>query len=110
MKVGALKPFEVLINGHTFDEDRINQTVNLGATEEWLLRNTSPDWHSFHIHVNDFQVMEIDDPHRGKTGVQDWGLDNVNVSAPVFGDKHVVSTPATLANPKWLSLPPPGFS
>jgi suppressor of ftsI len=55
-----MKPFEVLIDGHTFDEDRIDQTVQLGATEEWLLRNTSPDWHPFHIHVNDFQVVEID--------------------------------------------------
>jgi FtsP/CotA-like multicopper oxidase with cupredoxin domain len=54
-----MKPFEVLIDGHTFDEDRIDQSVELGATEEWLLRNTSPDWHPFHIHVNDFQVTEI---------------------------------------------------
>jgi suppressor of ftsI len=54
-----MKPFAVLIDGHTFDEDRIDQTVKLGATEEWLLRNTSPDWHPFHIHVNDFQVIEI---------------------------------------------------
>ena len=54
-----MKPFEVLIDGHTFGEDRIDQTVKLGATEEWLLRNTSPDWHPFHIHVNDFQVVEI---------------------------------------------------
>ena len=49
-----------------------------------------------HIHVNDFQVMEIDDPNRGKTGVEPWGLDNVNVPAPIFNDMHVVSTPATL--------------
>src|SRR5829696_95696 len=54
-----IKPFEVLIDGHTFDEDRIDQTVKLGATEEWRLRNTSPDWHPFHIHVNDFQVIEV---------------------------------------------------
>ena len=39
---------------------RRHQTVKLGATEEWRLRNTSPDWHPFHIHVNDFQVVEID--------------------------------------------------
>ncbi len=34
--------------------------------------------------------------HRGKTGVQPWGVDNVNVPAPIFDDKHVVSTPASL--------------
>jgi FtsP/CotA-like multicopper oxidase with cupredoxin domain len=54
-----MSPFEVLIDGHTFDENRIDQTVTLGATEEWRLRNTSPDWHPFHIHVNDFQVIEV---------------------------------------------------
>jgi hypothetical protein len=28
--------------------------------------------------------------------VQPWGVDNVNVPAPIFDDMHVVSTPATL--------------
>ncbi|WNG93280.1 multicopper oxidase family protein [Mycobacterium sp. ITM-2016-00318] len=68
----------------------------LNSVEEWRITNFNNDAHPMHIHVNDFQVMEIDDPHRGKTGVQPWGLDNVNVPAPVFDDKHVVSTPATL--------------
>lgn len=54
-----MDPFRVLIDGRMFDPNRIDQTVALGATEEWRLRNTSPDWHPFHIHVNDFQVMEI---------------------------------------------------
>ncbi|MBA3449635.1 MAG: multicopper oxidase family protein [Chloroflexia bacterium] len=55
----VMSPFEVLIDGRTFDADRVDQTVQLGATEEWRLRNTSPDWHPFHIHVNDFQLVEI---------------------------------------------------
>src|SRR5829696_3729641 len=54
-----LSPFRVLIDGREFDEDRVDQTVKLGATEEWRLRNTSEDWHPFHIHVNDFQVIEV---------------------------------------------------
>jgi FtsP/CotA-like multicopper oxidase with cupredoxin domain len=54
-----LSPFRVLIDGREFDEDRVDQRVKLGATEEWRLRNTSEDWHPFHIHVNDFQVTEI---------------------------------------------------
>lgn len=45
------------INNKAFDPDRIDQTVRLGATEEWTIRNTSPEWHPFHIHINDFQVM-----------------------------------------------------
>jgi FtsP/CotA-like multicopper oxidase with cupredoxin domain len=68
----------------------------LNSVEEWLITNFNNDAHPMHIHVNDFQVMSIDDPHRGKTGVQPWGLDNVNVPAPIFNDQHVVSTPATL--------------
>ena len=35
-------------------------------------------------------MTAIDDPNRGKTGVQPWGLDNVNVPAPIFNDMHVV--------------------
>jgi FtsP/CotA-like multicopper oxidase with cupredoxin domain len=68
----------------------------LNSVEEWLITNFNNDAHPMHIHVNDFQVMAIDDPHRGKTGVEPWGVDNVNVPAPIFNDMHVVSTPATL--------------
>jgi len=52
-------PFSVTIDGMTFDPDRIDQTVTLGATEEWVIRNTSVEWHPFHIHVNDYQVMRV---------------------------------------------------
>lgn len=45
------------IDGHAFVEGRVDQTVKLGTTEEWTIRNESPEWHPFHIHVNDFQVM-----------------------------------------------------
>ncbi len=47
------------IDGKAFDPNRVDQTVTLGATEEWVVRNASDDWHPFHIHVNDFQVMTI---------------------------------------------------
>ena len=58
----------------------------LNSVEEWLITNFNNDAHPMHIHVNDFQVMAIDDPNRGKTGVQPWGLDNVNVPAPIFDE------------------------
>jgi suppressor of ftsI len=45
------------IDGKAFVEDRVDQVVKLGTTEEWVLRNASPEWHPFHIHVNDFQIM-----------------------------------------------------
>jgi FtsP/CotA-like multicopper oxidase with cupredoxin domain len=44
-------------NGELFDPDRIDQMVDLGATEEWVLHNATNFWHPFHIHVNDFQVI-----------------------------------------------------
>jgi FtsP/CotA-like multicopper oxidase with cupredoxin domain len=49
------------IDGKAFSPTRVDQTVELGATEEWVIRNASNDWHPFHIHVNDFQVMSIND-------------------------------------------------
>jgi suppressor of ftsI len=59
---GAAEPY--LIDGHPFDENRIDQTVQLGALEEWELVNVSDEWHPFHIHVNDFQVMALNgEPH-----------------------------------------------
>ena len=48
------------IDDKGFDPNRVDQTVQLGATEEWVVRNTSDEWHPFHIHINDFQVMAID--------------------------------------------------
>ena len=48
-----------LIDGQMVDMDRVDQTVQLGAHEEWIIYNDSPEWHPFHIHVNDFQVVAV---------------------------------------------------
>jgi FtsP/CotA-like multicopper oxidase with cupredoxin domain len=52
-------PLYLAIDGKHFDPDRVDQTVKLGALEEWVVRNTSSHWHPFHIHVNDFQVISL---------------------------------------------------
>ena len=52
-------PPQLAIDDKAFVEDRIDTTVKLGTTEEWTIRNESGQWHPFHIHVNDFQVMSI---------------------------------------------------
>jgi FtsP/CotA-like multicopper oxidase with cupredoxin domain len=52
-------PLYLAIDGKHFDPDRIDQTVKLGALEEWTVRNTSSHRHPFHIHVNDFQVVAV---------------------------------------------------
>jgi FtsP/CotA-like multicopper oxidase with cupredoxin domain len=39
-----------MIDGKTMDDDRVDQTVKLGDTEEWTVVNTDQQYHSFHIH------------------------------------------------------------
>ena len=49
------------IDGRTFDPDRDDQTVTLGATEEWTVDNTGPLAHPFHLHVWPFTVLAASD-------------------------------------------------
>lgn len=50
----------MFINGKEFDHDGVDQTMRLGDVEEWAITNDSDEWHTFHIHVNDFQLVEMD--------------------------------------------------
>ncbi|MCW2951593.1 MAG: hypothetical protein JWQ48_763 [Conexibacter sp.] len=45
-------------NGMTFDPNRV-LTMKLNSLEEWTLVNANTEWHTFHIHVNDFQVISV---------------------------------------------------
>ena len=47
------------IDHEIFNGDRDDQTVQLNTTEEWVIRNATPNWHPFHIHVNDYQVVAV---------------------------------------------------
>lgn len=47
------------LNGMTFDPNRIDVTMKLGSFERWTLENTTAEWHTFHIHTNDFQVVSL---------------------------------------------------
>lgn len=47
------------INGQPYDPDTF-VTARLGTAEEWEFVNQTPFPHPIHIHVNPFQVMEID--------------------------------------------------
>jgi plastocyanin len=54
-------PVAFVIDSRNFNADRIDQTVALDAVEEWTIVNESTDsvgWHPFHLHVNDFDVIE----------------------------------------------------
>jgi FtsP/CotA-like multicopper oxidase with cupredoxin domain len=47
------------INGREFDPNYIAETMKLNTVEEWTIRNTTDEWHTFHIHVNPYQVTKI---------------------------------------------------
>lgn len=48
------------INGDPMDIDRIDETVELGSTEIWTVRNGMSMPHSFHVHDVQFQVLTVD--------------------------------------------------
>ncbi len=70
-----LKRPRFIINGRDFDPNRVDQTLTLGATEEWTIFNCSDQDHPYHIHVNPFQVTEYTVPD-GKGGVKPVRIEN----------------------------------
>ncbi len=48
-----------VLNGMKFDPNRIDVTMKLGSVEQWSLVNETSEWHTFHIHTNDFQVVSV---------------------------------------------------
>ncbi|MCK4862138.1 MAG: multicopper oxidase domain-containing protein [Rhodobacteraceae bacterium] len=46
------------INGKVMDMKRIDEVVNLGDTEIWVLRNVSMMPHPFHMHDVQFQILD----------------------------------------------------
>ncbi len=48
-----------MIDGQVMKEDRVDQTVELGDTEEWMIVNTDQQYHSFHIHQTPFLLTGI---------------------------------------------------
>ena len=48
-----------MLNGMTFDPERTDVTMKLGSVEQWTLVNENNEWHTFHIHTNDFQVVSV---------------------------------------------------
>jgi suppressor of ftsI len=67
---------EFFINDKMFDPNRIDQTMTLGQVNEWTIQNKTSVWHTFHIHINHFQVIEKD----GTPVRQIDQEDNVSVS------------------------------
>jgi FtsP/CotA-like multicopper oxidase with cupredoxin domain len=72
------------IDGKTFDPNRIDTRVRLGAVEEWTIRNDSDELHDFHIHQTGFQLVEVN----GVPQPLDGYYDTVNV--PVRGEIKII--------------------
>jgi FtsP/CotA-like multicopper oxidase with cupredoxin domain len=60
-----------MINGRVLDDDRVDQTVKLGDTEEWTIVNTDQQYHSFHIHQTPFLLTEINDVPQDEDSLRD---------------------------------------
>jgi suppressor of ftsI len=60
-----------MINGCVMDENRVDQTVKLGDTEEWTIINTDQQFHSFHIHQTGFLVSEVNGVRQNEDSLRD---------------------------------------
>ena len=56
--------FGFWINEKAYDPDRVDQTMQVNTTEDWLLTSYGEP-HIYHIHVNPFEVMDV--THDGKS-------------------------------------------
>lgn len=72
------------IDGRTFDQNRTDTRVKLGAVEEWTVRNEADELHSFHIHQTSFQITEINGVPQPVDGYRDI------VDVPIGGEVKVV--------------------
>ena len=72
------------IDGKTFDMNRTDTRIKLGAVEEWTIRNQADELHTFHIHQGPFQMVEIN----GVPQPADDHRDIVDV--PIGGEVKVI--------------------
>jgi suppressor of ftsI len=60
-----------MIDGRIMEENRVDQVVHLGDTEEWTIVNTDQQYHSFHIHQTGFLVTEVNGVSQNGLGLRD---------------------------------------
>ena len=82
-------PPNFYINGEQFDDDDLSadETMHLNKVEQWKIVNTTSFWHTFHIHINDYQLTKIN-------GERVRGLNyDDNVSIPPNGSVTMRTRP-----------------
>jgi suppressor of ftsI len=82
------------INNKTFDptSNKVDEKVKLGTVEEWKLINLDPiqsgNFHPFHLHTNDVQVMSVNGKPYNADGRQDTVMipthGNVVIRVPAY--------------------------
>jgi FtsP/CotA-like multicopper oxidase with cupredoxin domain len=60
-----------MIDRRVMDDNRVDQTVKLGDTEEWTVVNTDQQYHSFHIHQTAFLVTEVNGMQQNEDSLRD---------------------------------------
>ncbi|MGH3470368.1 MAG: multicopper oxidase domain-containing protein, partial [Thermocrispum sp.] len=53
------------INGRRMDMSRVDETVDLGSTEIWEVTNRDGEYHNFHVHDVQFEVLSVDGAEPG---------------------------------------------
>lgn len=61
MGMGGMGGMSFLIDGREFDPERVDQSVRLGAVEDWTLVNATGMDHPFHLHVWPMQLIDSDE-------------------------------------------------
>jgi FtsP/CotA-like multicopper oxidase with cupredoxin domain len=59
MGMGMRTAGSFTIDGRAFDAARIDQSVHADDVEEWVISNTSPMDHPFHLHIWPMQVISV---------------------------------------------------
>jgi suppressor of ftsI len=60
-----------MIDGRVISDDRVDQTVKLGDTEEWTIVNTDQQYHSFHMHQTPFLLTEVNGTAQDEDSLRD---------------------------------------
>jgi suppressor of ftsI len=72
-----------MIDGRVMEDDRVDQTVKLGDTEEWTVVNTDQQYHSFHIHQTAFLATEVNGAPQDEDSLRDtFSIPPANADGP----------------------------
>ncbi len=88
-KTSPSYPPHFMINDHQFgNPPKIDQCMPLNGLQDWVLENFTNVAHPFHIHINPFQVVEIDTPSL-KDSTKPPSDDNIQYSVYKPTDNYI---------------------